>query len=270
MPGAHGRRRPLPGDAHRRGRSWTANASQSSSRASVQPPGFLLTGDRWVDPSALVDALASWLSDQGTEILTDTPALAIEDATSGVRVLTPRGWSVGSWAVVASGVWSRSLLRPLGIDTAVVPGKGYSFAVHPTRPMRHAVVLGTTHIAATPVGERLRIVGTVELDGTRDVIRRSSLDLIRRAAAPYLGGVDWDAASQEWAGPRPMTPDGLPLIGPVPGHERVVVATGHNMLGMSLGPATGRLVARLVGGDHGAAHAAFRVDRFTGLRGWLR
>lgn len=232
--------------------------------------GYLLTGDRWVDPSALVDALAAWLRDAGVDIVTDAPVVAVEEAGPGVRVLTTTDRYAASRAVVANGAWSRGLLRPLGIDTAVVPGKGYSFEIRPPRPMRHVIVMGGTHVAATPVGDRLRVVGTVEMDGTRDVLHRQRLDLMRSGARPYLTGIDWDAASHEWVGPRPMTPDGLPLIGTIPGHPRIVVATGHNMLGLSLGPATGELVAGIVAGEPGAEHAAFAVNRFTGLRGWLR
>lgn len=232
--------------------------------------GFLLIGDRWVDPSALVDALASWLDAAGATILTNAPALAIDETGPQVRVTSPVGRYAAARVVIANGAWSRGLLRPLGIDTAVVPGKGYSFEVRPSRPLRHIIVMGGTHVAATPIGDRLRIVGTVEMDGTRDVLHRQRLDLMRAGAKPYLTGIDWDAASREWVGPRPMTPDGLPLIGVVSGHDRVIVATGHNMLGLSLGPATGELVAHLVAGDAGAVHPAFAVNRFTGPRGWLR
>ncbi|WP_328421429.1 NAD(P)/FAD-dependent oxidoreductase [Streptomyces sp. NBC_00443] len=76
------------------------------------------------------------------------------------------------------------------------------------------------------------------------------------AARPYLPGADWERQEQEWMGPRPMTPDALPLIGPLPGRPRIVLATGHNMLGLMLATATERLVAGLLTGEADPGRAA--------------
>jgi D-amino-acid dehydrogenase len=108
----------------------------------------------------------------------------------------------------------------------------------------------------TPLGKRLRVAGTMEFDHDPDRFRQRRVDAIIAAARPYLRGVDWDRHEQEWMGPRPMTPDGLPLIGRVPGSRGVPLATGHNMLGLMLGPATGRLVTGLLTGEAGPGLAA--------------
>jgi D-amino-acid dehydrogenase len=89
---------------------------------------------------------------------------------------------------------------------------------------------------------------------------------MKRKAAPFLAGVDWDASTDERVGPRPMTPDGKPLIGCAPGAERVVVATGHNMLGLSLAAPTAALVADLVERGSAAGVPAFDPTRFTHRR----
>jgi len=101
------------------------------------------------------------------------------------------------------------------------------------------------------------------MDGTFAVLRPDRIEHMKREAAPYLSGIDWDAHTDQHVAPRPMTPDGKPLIGPVPGSERVIVATGHNMLGLSLGAATGAIVADLI--EHGpvAAPVAFDPTRFS-------
>ncbi|QDO43707.1 FAD-binding oxidoreductase [Streptomyces sp. RLB3-17] len=98
---------------------------------------------------------------------------------------------------------------------------------------------------------KVRVAGTMECDRDPDRFRQSRVDAIVAAARPYPpgGGADWEHREQEWMGPRPMTTDGLPpLIGPLPGRPGVVLAAGHNVLGLMLAPATGRLVTGLLTG----------------------
>ncbi|MFF0130169.1 NAD(P)/FAD-dependent oxidoreductase [Streptomyces mirabilis] len=95
---------------------------------------------------------------------------------------------------------------------------------------------------------KVRVAGTMEFDRDPDRFRQSRVDAIVAAARPCLPGADWEHREQEWMGPRPMTTDGLPLIGPLPGRPGVVLAAGHNMLGLMPAPATGRLVTGLLTG----------------------
>jgi D-amino-acid dehydrogenase len=169
-------------------------------------------------------------------------------------------------AVIAAGAWSEQLLRPLGIRGYVTPGKGYSFTIHPAHPPTHVLRLGHTHVGVTPMGDRTRVVGMVELDGTAEGLHAGRIDVMKTKAAPYLSGIDWRATSDEHVGPRPMTPDGKPLIGCAPGAERIVVATGHNMLGLSLAAPTASLVVELVARGPAAAIPAFDPMRFTRRR----
>ena len=116
------------------------------------------------------------------------------------------------------------------------------------------------------MGDRTRLVGMVDFDGTPEGLDARRIDVMKSKAAPYLSGVDWRASTDEQVGPRPMTPDGKPLIGCTPGAERIVVATGHNMLGLSLAAPTGSLVAELVARGPAAALPAFDPLRFTRRR----
>ncbi len=231
--------------------------------------GFVHRGDRWLDPSRLVDALVASVEARGARILTGAAVSAVrpgpshQSGRSAVTVVTARGDIEASHAVIAAGAWAEGLLRPLGVHGHVTPGKGYSFTIHPEVAPTHVLRLGGTHVGVTPLGDRARLVGMVELDGTHTRFRSERVEAMRRLAAPYLTGVDWDACTDERVAPRPLTPDGKPLIGCVPGAERVVVATGHNMLGLSLGPATGTLVADLVERGPAAAVSAFDPMRFT-------
>lgn len=228
--------------------------------------GFVHRGDRWLDPSRLVDHLGESLRSRGVRVLEDTPVLAVRQRGEQVELATRSGVIEAGHAVIAAGAWAEQLLRPLGIRGYVTPGKGYSFTIRPEHPPTHVLRLGETHVGVTPMGGRTRVVGMVELDGTPDGLRAGRIDVMKRKAAPFLAGVDWDASTDERVGPRPMTPDGKPLIGCAPGAERVVVATGHNMLGLSLAAPTAALVADLVERGSAAAVPAFDPTRFTHRR----
>ena len=79
-------------------------------------------------------------------------------------------------------------------------------------------------------------------------MNRRRLSLLKEGAKHYLSQADCEAVEEEWYGWRPMTYDGVPLIGPSPAIKNVYVAAGHNMVGVSMAPATGKLVAELVNG----------------------
>src|SRR5262249_40420239 len=127
-------------------------------------------------------------------------------------------------------------------------GKGYSLtfprpAVCPTYPM----IFEEDRVAVTPFADSLRVGSTMEFAGYDETLNRNRLRLLTDAAAAYLrepGGT----AGEVWWGWRPMTLDGLPVIGPSPALANVVVAAGHGMLGVSMAPATGKLVADLLSG----------------------
>jgi D-amino-acid dehydrogenase len=228
--------------------------------------GFLHFGDRWLDPSRLVDALTESLLARGARVVTHARVTSVRQRGSTVELEAADGAIEATHAVIAAGAWSEHLLRPLGIRGYVTPGKGYSFTAHPQQPVRHVLRLGHTHVGVTPLRTGARLVGVVEMDGTFEVLRPDRIEHMKREAAPYLSGIDWDSCTDHHVAPRPMTPDGKPLIGPVPGSERVIVATGHNMLGLSLGAATGAIVADLIELGPGAAPVAFEPTRFSPRR----
>jgi D-amino-acid dehydrogenase len=224
--------------------------------------GFLHGGDRWLDPSRLVDALTDSLVARGATLVSGAPVASVRQVGDRVELDTPAGTVDAAHAVLAAGAWSEKLLRQMGLRGFVTPGKGYSFTAHPDHPPTHVLRLGNTHLGVTPLGESARLVGMMEIDGTFDRFNQDRIDYMKRKAAPYLSGIDWQACTDERVAPRPMTPDGKPLIGSVPGSERVIVATGHNMIGLSLAAATGTLVADLVRLGPAAGPPAFDPSRF--------
>jgi len=169
--------------------------------------------------------------------------------------------------VLATGPYALELLRPLGLSIPVQPGKGYHRDVPVgaggAPSLRIACVLVESSVFCTPMGPWVRFAGTMEFSGLDTTLRRGRLRQIERAARaafPTLG----DAVRSEWAGLRPVSADGLPVVGPVPGTRGLSVATGHGMLGLTFGPLTGRLLAeRILIGSEAAAIPAWAPERFS-------
>lgn len=226
--------------------------------------GFVQPGERWLDPSGFVDALATRLRERGVPIIEQAEVTGLRDDGGSVSIETSTSSVEAGQVVIASGVWSDRLCRMLGLRLGLVPGKGYSFAVEPAVMPGRAIYLADAHVVATPIGGRLRLAGTIEFDGSVDRFNDRRVRAIAGAASRYLSGIDWQQRTAEWVGPRPMTGDGLPMIGRLPGQPRMLVAAGHNMLGLTLAPSTGRVIAALVTGrPPGIDLAPFAPDRFA-------
>ena len=225
--------------------------------------GFLRTDVRWGDPSVFVDQMSAYLAARGVALVDGFAAERITERASSVVVASGADEREFDLVLIAASTQSRDLVRRLGQRLSLTPGRGYSFTVRPDRMPGYTVLLGEAHVGATPLDTaRLRIAGTMEFGVPADGVGTSRIESIARAARPFLSGVDWEKRSDEWAGSRPMTPDGLPYIGRVGRSPRVFLATGHNMLGFSLGPATGERIASLMtGAISDVALASFAPSR---------
>jgi D-amino-acid dehydrogenase len=118
-------------------------------------------------------------------------------------------------------------------------------------------------MAIAPLGDRLRLCGTMELASPAAPLDRGRVELMLRSPARYFEG--WAAHATPlavMAAPRPMTPDGLPVIGPLSSAPDIVAATGHGMLGMTLGAITGELVTSLIADGRDEIPSAFLPSRF--------
>jgi D-amino-acid dehydrogenase len=214
--------------------------------------GFLLPQDSHVDPAALAAALRSDVEKAGATVVEragETELIRVGNRITGVRSASDE--IRADQVVVAAGAGSARYLRHLGVRVPMVPGTGYSFTVRPsvlpTRPLH----LEEAHVACTPLNGALRVAGTMEISGRTSGIDERRVRAIVGAAGRYLRDVQWDAREDVWGAPRPVTSDGLPLIGRPSGVEGCVVATGHGMYGVTLAPTTGRLVAAIVSGQPG-------------------
>ncbi len=225
---------------------------------------YVLPGERWMDPSLFVDDLATGLTTAGVEIVSHAPVADLRETAAGVSAITDDGEAFeGSHAVLAAGVWSREIAARLGLKLSLHPGKGYSFSLHPPRLAERVVAFNDAHVVMTPMGDRLRIAGTMEFDGTTDRFNPKRIEAIVRGLQKYVD-LDLTDRSEEWVGARPMTPDGLPYIGYATGSGRILLAAGHNMLGLTLAPVTGRVIADvLLRGATDIDLSPFAPDRFA-------
>ncbi|WP_026403239.1 NAD(P)/FAD-dependent oxidoreductase [Actinomadura rifamycini] len=199
---------------------------------------ILLRGQRYIDPGRFVHALAAAVRARGGDIRTGTPVGDLHDGPGGVAV---QGEAFDA-AVVASGVWLGGLARRFGVRALVQAGRGYSFSVPVSEAPSGPVYLPAQRVACTPLGDRLRVAGMMEFRRPDAALDPRRVRAIVEAARPMLRGVGLDDRRDEWVGSRPCTRDGLPLIGATRS-PRVFVGGGHGMWGITLGPATGRLLA---------------------------
>jgi len=205
-----------------------------------------LHGQRFINPGEYVGLLADAVRARGGQIISGVDVRDIVDEIRGVRLVTGDGETDPFDAVVmATGAWLGDLARQYGVKTIVQAGRGYSFSV----PMAHVpagpVYFPAQRIACTPLGDRLRVAGMMEFRKPEAKLDPRRINAIVEGARPLLRDADLDARTFEWVGPRPCTPDGLPLIGAT-ASPRVFAAGGHGMWGITLGPITGQLLAETI------------------------
>jgi D-amino-acid dehydrogenase len=208
--------------------------------------GLLARVERHVRPESLIGGLRRALIGRGVRIEESAEVTGLLDTPDGWRVMTAHGAIDADRVVVAAGVWTRELLAPLGLRLPLEGAKGYSITApaNGDRP-RHPLYLTEIKVGVSPFEGAIRLAGTLELAGLNLDVDHRRVAAIVRHAADYIG-VRGEGGSVEWAGLRPMAADGLPVIGAVPGHRGLFTATGHHMLGITLGPATGEALAPLV------------------------
>jgi D-amino-acid dehydrogenase len=165
-------------------------------------------------------------------------------------VETSAGTLAADEVLVAAGAWSGELASMANVRLPMQAGKGYNITVRqPEIDMRHSIYFSEVRIACTPFKDALRIAGTMEMSGINTELDTRRVDAIRRGADRVLKNWSRGASETTWAGMRPMTPDGLPVIGRAPGYDNLFFATGHAMMGVSLAPATAVVIADLMRGD---------------------
>ncbi|WP_374999851.1 NAD(P)/FAD-dependent oxidoreductase [Aeromicrobium sp. CTD01-1L150] len=193
---------------------------------------------RFINPGDYVAALAASVRERGGRVLEHQEGHDITPTSQAVAV----GGERYDAAVLATGSWLDRHARRFGVRQIVQAGRGYSFTVGVDHLPQGPLYFPQQRVACTPLGERLRIAGMMEFRDVDAPLDPRRITAIVDAVGPMLDGVDLDDRQDEWVGARPCTADGLPLVGGTT-DPRVFVAGGHGMWGITLGPATGRLLA---------------------------
>ena len=208
--------------------------------------GLKLDGQRYLQPSTYTQSLAESFRSRGGQITSGVRVDRVGSASGGkVSVVSAGKDTAFDVAVLASGAWLTRLGKSLGVRSPLAAGRGYSFTVQTTTPLAGPLYLPSLRVACTPAPGGMRVAGTMEFRSADAPLDRRRIDAIVRSARDYLDGIDWASIKDVWVGPRPVTADGLPLIGATR-QAGVYVAGGHGMWGMTLGPATGRLLAEFI------------------------
>jgi D-amino-acid dehydrogenase len=205
--------------------------------------------DRHVRPEELTAGLAAKLRVEGVRVEEQTEVRSLERGPAGWRLGVEGGELAADRVVVAAALETERLVRHLGLRVPMQPARGYSVTIRGSgTPPRHALYLTEARIGLSPFAEGVRVAGTFELGASSAEAPAGAGEKLLAAARPYLSGwrPDTDGPLSTWAGLRPATADGLPLIGALPGQDGLFVAAGHGMLGVTLAPATAALLAPLV------------------------
>jgi D-amino-acid dehydrogenase len=213
--------------------------------------GWHFASDAHLRPDKLMTAWQRALKASGVEI---RECCALQDAhvdnRLARRLITSQGEMAADQLVITTGAWTPKLRGLLRCPIPIQPGKGYSLTMpRPKLCPRLPLLFEEHRVAITPMQAGYRIGSTMEFAGYDDTLNPERLRLLREGAQVYLHEPYTEPVIESWWGWRPMTPDSLPVIGPVPAFDNIYIAAGHGMLGVSMAPATGKLMAELVTGQ---------------------
>jgi len=223
--------------------------------------------DAHLYPNKLIPQLIRHLQNSGVIIETHTPVTGFSRENGLIReVITPSKVFKGDLVVLTGGSWLPQLSKLAGVSIPLMPGKGYSFTLdQPAQKLNVPAILCEARVAITPMDGKMRYGGTMEIAPVNDTIRMKRVEAIVSSVHQYFPDISLAVPEKKdiWYGFRPCSPDGLPYIGYAKGVGNLVIAGGHSMMGLSLGPATGKVVADLA--DKRTPEVpieAFRADRF--------
>mgnify|MGYP001058056409 FL=1 len=205
--------------------------------------------DAHMTPGGFMKNMLSYLRENGVTILAEEEVKDIIISNNSIKkVVTNKQEITADEFVMAAGSWSPIISKKLGIKMLLQPGKGYRINVAQETNITIPAVLLEAKVAVTPMDGFTRFSGTMEIDKINHKINPIRVNAIANSASKYYHGLQISTQDKEAAqcGLRPVTPDGLPYIGKTSQYNNLTFATGHAMMGWSLGPATGKLVSEIV------------------------
>jgi len=224
--------------------------------------------DAHISPRKFMPAMVAVLKQQGVTFHWATNVYGWRSEGGRVTgVSTSAGELTADEYVLATGSWAPETIRGLELELPMQAGKGYSLTIEKPRfKLKKPMILSERRVAMTPMGETLRFGGTMEIAGHADRVRPERIEQIKAAAQAYfpdMSAADFDGV-QPWFGYRPVSPDGLPYIGRFAKQANLTAACGHAMLGITLAPITGYVVAELLSGKKPSVDLSLTSpDRFA-------
>jgi D-amino-acid dehydrogenase len=218
-----------------------------------------------VRPDDLMKELKRVLVRKGVEIIEKTEVTGFKSKNNeAIAAVTEKEHFPADHFVVATGAWAPMLNHALGCKLPIQPGKGYSVTMpRPQNTPSIPCFFQETGVVMTPWQREIRLGGTMEFAGYDESLNPVRIDALLNAAQSYLRDVKFIDTQDKWCGWRPMTCDGLPIIDRSPSLENVVIAVGHNMLGLTMAPETGKLVSEIISGEVPQVDPyPYRISRF--------
>jgi D-amino-acid dehydrogenase len=210
--------------------------------------------DAHLHPNKLMEQLIQSIKNNGGDIKSNYTVTNIETANGSIKKIEGGNESFSADVfVITGGSWLPELCKLAGINIPLMPGKGYSITQNnPVKKLNIPAILCEARVAITPMDGRMRYGGTMEIAGINNTININRVKGIIESVPKYFPGlqVALPDIKDIWYGFRPCSPDGLPYIGRSKKLKNLIIAGGHSMMGLSLGPATGKLVAEYANGFH--------------------
>lgn len=215
--------------------------------------GVLYPKDAHLSPAAFMSSMRRRVREMGVEVRWGSELTGWNRRPGRIVAAKTRdGEIAGDEFVLCGGSWSPGIVRELGLHLPMQAGKGYSLTLSaPKQKPDRGLILIEARVAVTPMGDALRVGGTMEIAGLDETIEPARIRGILKSVPRYLPELSADRFSslKPWCGLRPCSPDGLPYVGRFARYENLIAATGHAMMGLSLGPVTGSLVAQTISGE---------------------
>jgi len=209
--------------------------------------------DAHMFPNKMMTGLVKYLEAEGVCIHRNTEVVKINHDTGKITSLSTKDKDfTGDAYLISGGSWSPGIAKLAGLNLPLMPGKGYSFMVHnPVKPITIPFILCEARVAITPMNGSIRFGGTMEIGKINKQININRVKGIVESVPKYLPDfkIRVPAKKDIWFGFRPVSPDGLPYIGMSDKYRNLAIATGHAMIGLALGPATGKLIAEAFNGE---------------------
>ncbi len=205
--------------------------------------------DAHMTPHEFMKDMMAYLKSKGVTFYTNEEVTDISISNQNISdVQTANRTIKADEVVIAAGSWSPLLTKKLGVNVPVQAGKGYRINVDRPTGIETPAILLEAKVAVTPMNGFTRFAGTMEIGGINHNINPARVNAIANAAKSYYNGLEIKQPEIENAdcGLRPCSPDGLPYIGRTKKYKNLTIATGHAMMGWSLGPVTGKLVSEVV------------------------